>query len=150
MRCPPAYCAHAWSAYVARLFSMETGAEGAARCNDRLCMEAAVIRARGATTRGVQARFSREARILSRLESSSICQVYDLISGEDADYLIFEYVEGETLRQLLERRRYELEDRIAPLAIEDVERGVLFDEWRGLLVELRVRRRGLQARAARA
>ena len=53
----------------------------------------------------ISARFLREARILSRLESSSICQVYDLIADEDTDYLIFEYVEGETLRQLLERRR---------------------------------------------
>ena len=50
----------------------------------------------------------------------------------------------------LERRRYELEERIEPLALEDAERGVLFDEWRNLLTELRVRRRALQAQAARA
>ncbi|MEM7582432.1 MAG: protein kinase, partial [Acidobacteriota bacterium] len=54
-----------------------------------------------------KARFLREARILSRLESSSICRVFDLLEDDEADYLIFEYVEGETLRQLLKRKRLE-------------------------------------------
>ncbi len=63
------------------------------------------LRSRHRLDNEAKARFLREARILSRLESSSICQVYDLLADEDADYLILEYVEGETLRQLLERRR---------------------------------------------
>lgn len=45
-------------------------------------------------------RFLREARILSKLEHPAICQVYDLIEGDDADFLIFEFVEGQTLKEL--------------------------------------------------
>ncbi|MDX1999319.1 MAG: serine/threonine-protein kinase, partial [Thermoanaerobaculia bacterium] len=45
----------------------------------------------------MRARFLREARILSKLEHPAICQVYDLIESPEADYLIFEFVEGQTL-----------------------------------------------------
>ena len=47
----------------------------------------------------MKARFLREARLLSQIDHPAICKVYDLIEGHDADYLIFELVEGETLRQ---------------------------------------------------
>jgi hypothetical protein len=46
-------------------------------------------------------RFLREARILSQLDHPAICRVYDLIAGEDADYLVLELVDGETLRAAL-------------------------------------------------
>ena len=45
-------------------------------------------------------RFQREARILSRLDHPGICRVYDLVEGDDTDYLILEYLEGSTLRQV--------------------------------------------------
>jgi serine/threonine protein kinase/Tfp pilus assembly protein PilF len=67
----------------------------------------------------VKARFLREARILSRIEHPSICQVYDLVEGGETDYLIFEYVEGKTLeqvaasRQLSEREVLEVGEKIA-------------------------------------
>lgn len=48
----------------------------------------------------MKSRFLREARILSKLEHPAICQVYDLIEGDDADFLIFEFVEGQTLKEL--------------------------------------------------
>ena len=76
-----------------------------------------------------KARFLREAKILSRLESSAICRVFDLVEGEEADYLIFEYVEGESLRQVLDQRRLdsiealELAEKIAnALAVAHAER----------------------------
>ncbi len=47
----------------------------------------------------MKARFLREARLLSQIDHPAICKVYDLIEGHDADYLIFELVEGETLKQ---------------------------------------------------
>ncbi len=47
-----------------------------------------------------RARFLREARILSRLANPLICQVYDLIEAEEADLLVLEFVEGETLDDL--------------------------------------------------
>jgi serine/threonine-protein kinase len=49
-------------------------------------------------------RFRREARILSRLDHPGICRIYDLVERPEADYLVLELVEGETLRRYLERR----------------------------------------------
>jgi len=51
-----------------------------------------------------KARLVREARLLSKLGHPAICQIYDLIEGEGADYLVLEYVEGRTLRQLMRER----------------------------------------------
>jgi serine/threonine-protein kinase len=50
-------------------------------------------------------RFRNEARAAARLQHSSIVQVYDV--GEDPDvgaYLVFEYVPGSTLKQILRER----------------------------------------------
>ncbi|MEM8962409.1 MAG: serine/threonine-protein kinase [Acidobacteriota bacterium] len=63
------------------------------------------IRAEHRLSDEMKARFLREARILSKLEDSAITQVYDLIEGDDTDFLIFEFVEGQTLRQAATRRR---------------------------------------------
>ncbi len=51
-----------------------------------------------------KARLVREARLLSKLGHPAICQIYDLIEGEGADYLVLEYVQGRTLRQLMRER----------------------------------------------
>lgn len=48
----------------------------------------------------VKARFLREARLLSKLGHPGICQVYDLIETPDADFLVLEYVEGRTLKEI--------------------------------------------------
>ena len=48
-----------------------------------------------------KARLLREARLLSKLGHPAICQIHDLIEGEGADYLVLEYVEGRTLRQVM-------------------------------------------------
>ncbi|MEO8276775.1 MAG: serine/threonine-protein kinase [Thermoanaerobaculia bacterium] len=47
-----------------------------------------------------RSRFLREARILSKLANPLICQVYDLIEADEADLLVLEFVEGETLDEL--------------------------------------------------
>jgi eukaryotic-like serine/threonine-protein kinase len=60
----------------------------------------------------VKARFLREARLLSKLGHPSICQVYDLIETPEADFLILEYVEGQTLRQLAAGGRLTLEEKL--------------------------------------
>ncbi len=54
-----------------------------------------------------RARFRREARTLSRLNHPGICQVYDLVERPEADYLVLELVDGETLRRWMagEQRR---------------------------------------------
>lgn len=61
-----------------------------------------------------RARFRREARILSRLRHPSICQVYDLVEGPEADVLLLELVEGRTLGEWLETSS-PIEERL-PLA----------------------------------
>ena len=55
-------------------------------------------------------RFDREARAISSLNHPHICALYDIGhqdpatgSGQAVDYLVLEYLEGETLAQRLER-----------------------------------------------
>lgn len=60
----------------------------------------------------VKARFLREARLLSKLGHPSICQVHDLIETPGADFLILEYVEGLTLRQLAADGRLEFDEKL--------------------------------------
>ncbi len=49
----------------------------------------------------VAGRILREARILSRLAHPNICQIYDLVREDDADYLILELVEGQDLKKAM-------------------------------------------------
>jgi serine/threonine-protein kinase len=48
----------------------------------------------------MQARFLREARILSQLDHPNICRAYDYIQGEDSDWLVLELIEGRSLREV--------------------------------------------------
>jgi tetratricopeptide (TPR) repeat protein len=59
------------------------------------------LRAEHRLSPDVKARFLREARLLSKLGDPAICQVYELIEGDDADYLVLEFVRGQTLRSAL-------------------------------------------------
>lgn len=63
------------------------------------------IRAEHRLSGTARARFLREARILSKLANPLICQVYDLIESEEADLLVLEFVEGQTLDELRSGRR---------------------------------------------
>ena len=63
------------------------------------------IRAEHRLSGTARARFLREARILSKLANPLICQVYDLIESEEADLLVLEFVDGETLDQLRSGRK---------------------------------------------
>jgi serine/threonine protein kinase len=46
-------------------------------------------------------RFDREARAISSLSSPNICHLYDVGSQDGTDYLVMEYLEGETLADRL-------------------------------------------------
>lgn len=46
----------------------------------------------------VQSRFRREALILSKLDHPNICRIYNLIETEEADYLVLERIQGNTLK----------------------------------------------------
>jgi serine/threonine protein kinase len=48
-------------------------------------------------------RFKREARAVSSFNHPNICALYDIGHQDDTDFLIMEYLEGETLAKRLER-----------------------------------------------
>src|SRR5580692_6634910 len=48
-------------------------------------------------------RMAREARAISSLNHPSICHLYDIGSQEGTDYLVMEFLEGETLAERLRR-----------------------------------------------
>src|SRR5882672_5400750 len=48
-------------------------------------------------------RFEREARAISSLNHPNICTLYDVGLQDGTDYLVLEYLEGESLAQCLER-----------------------------------------------
>ena len=49
----------------------------------------------------VRRRFSQEARAVSALNHPQIVTIYDIGAARDRDFIAMEYVEGETLRELL-------------------------------------------------
>ncbi|MEN3041343.1 MAG: serine/threonine-protein kinase [Bacteroidia bacterium] len=61
----------------------------------------------------VRERFTAEAAVLARLNHPNIVTLYDYVEGEDALYLIMEYVEGQPLSELL---------RGGPLHLELIQR----------------------------
>ncbi len=52
----------------------------------------------------LRARFEREAKAISGLQHPNICVLYDVGSQGDIDYLVMEYLEGETLFARLARK----------------------------------------------
>jgi Tol biopolymer transport system component len=52
---------------------------------------------------GLKERFEREARTVSALNHPNICALYDLGRERDTDYLVLEYLEGDTLAARLEK-----------------------------------------------
>lgn len=59
-----------------------------------------------------RARFLREARAASALNHPHIVRMYDIARAADDDFLVMEYVEGETLDRLIGTRRLPLRDAI--------------------------------------
>ncbi len=68
-------------------------------------------------TEGLRQRFEREARSISSLNHPHICHLYDIGSQSGTDYLVMEYLEGETLAQRLEKGPLPLEQGLK-IAIE--------------------------------
>ena len=48
-------------------------------------------------------RFEREAKTISSLNHPHICTLYDIGSQDGIDFLVMEYLEGDTLAQRLEK-----------------------------------------------
>ncbi len=62
-------------------------------------------------------RFEREAKTISSLNHPHICTIYDIGSQDGIDFLVMEYLEGDTLAQRLEKRALPL-DQALQVAIE--------------------------------
>ena len=64
----------------------------------------------------VRQRFDREARIISSLNHPHICTLYDVGHQDGMDYLVMEYLEGESLAERLRSRSRSRTPWIAPTA----------------------------------
>src|SRR5687767_13266792 len=60
-----------------------------------------------------RARFQREARVIAQLKHPNICAIYDVGEEADIDFLVMEYIEGETLSARLGRGPLPVEKAIA-------------------------------------
>ncbi len=49
----------------------------------------------------IQARLRREARLAAQINHSAVAQIYDLLTLDDIDHIIMEFVSGQSLRELL-------------------------------------------------
>jgi serine/threonine protein kinase len=58
-------------------------------------------------------RFRREARLLSQLDHPGICRVLEFVEDDGDDFIVLEFLEGETLEQRLARRDLSDEARLA-------------------------------------
>jgi serine/threonine protein kinase len=56
-----------------------------------------------ATRPGFRERFAREARAISAIEHRHICALYDVGTHGDVEFLVMQYVDGETLADRIER-----------------------------------------------
>jgi eukaryotic-like serine/threonine-protein kinase len=63
------------------------------------------------------ARFQREAQAASALNHPNICTIYDIVEAESKTFIAMEYLEGATLKHLINGQPLELE-RFLDLAIE--------------------------------
>jgi Tol biopolymer transport system component/predicted Ser/Thr protein kinase len=71
-------------------------------------------------TDAARKRFNREARALSSLNHPNICALYDVGHQDGIDYLVMEYLDGETLAQTLKKGRLPL-DQALRFSIEIAE-----------------------------
>src|SRR5262245_44894288 len=71
-----------------------------------------VLGASVASDTGLRERFEREARTVSALNHPNICALYDLGRDRDTDYLVLEYLEGDTLAARLEKGPLPVEQAI--------------------------------------
>jgi len=57
-------------------------------------------------------RFEREARAISALQHPNVCTLYDIGSHDGTEYLVMEYLEGETLADLLAKGKLTLDQTL--------------------------------------
>ena len=62
-----------------------------------------ILPAHLASTPGFRERFTREARTISAIEHPHICALYDVGTDGGVDYLVMQYIDGESLAQRIRR-----------------------------------------------
>jgi serine/threonine protein kinase len=65
-------------------------------------------------------RFEREARVIAALNHPNICTIYDVGSQDGVDYIVMEYLEGQTLAARLERGPLPLPEALK-IAVEMID-----------------------------
>jgi tRNA A-37 threonylcarbamoyl transferase component Bud32 len=74
-----------------------------------------------ATCQKAKEMFDREAKMLVKLNHPRIAKVYDHFVEDGRDYMILEYVPGQSFRQLITRDGPQLEDQVLDWAIDIVD-----------------------------
>ena len=77
-----------------------------------------------------KARFLREARVLSQLDHPNICKIFDYIEGEENDYLVLEFIEGESLQRAVgegldKSQKLRIAEQIARVLVAAHEKGII-------------------------
>jgi serine/threonine protein kinase len=76
-----------------------------------------VLPATFALNQDIKQRFEREAKAISSLNHPNICTLYDIGEQNGTDYLVMEYIEGETLAEKLTKGPIEI-DELIKIAIQ--------------------------------
>jgi serine/threonine protein kinase len=71
-----------------------------------------VLPATFALNQDIKQRFEREAKAISSLNHPNICTLYDIGEQNGTDYLVMEYIEGETLAEKLSKGPLEIDELI--------------------------------------
>jgi eukaryotic-like serine/threonine-protein kinase len=70
------------------------------------------IKAENRLDEEAKARFLREAKVLSQLGHPDICQIYDYIEGDEADFLVLELISGKKLSQVIDENKLSLKQKL--------------------------------------
>jgi len=75
-------------------------------------------------------RFLREARMLSKLAHPNICQIFDYIEGDAADFLVLELIPGQSLSEVMPkgmeyRQKLKIAEQIAGVLVAAHAQGII-------------------------
>jgi serine/threonine protein kinase len=88
------------------------------------------IRAENKLIAEAKTRFLREARVLSKLDHPGICQIFDYVEGDEADFLVLELIPGLSLSEVMAkgleyRQKLRIAEQIAAVLVATHEKGII-------------------------